>query len=339
MVRRHGSAFVMEAERIDMEFDGRRSAVVMGRDVTRQREMFARMALAERMLSVATLATGVAHEINNTRLAFVGTNVKILAAELDTVCSRTVARGSPEMSFVLSRPTLRRRRCRPGQRDRPGSALPRSPRGRPARPHRCWSRCSSPRSRWRTTRSATARRVVESFEAGLPEVHGHASRLGQVFLNLLVNAGVFQGDRRRQRGQERDPGDRATRLGGPRSPSRSPTPVAGSRERASSESSIRSTRRRIPVRKPGLPAPAISHQIVSAMDGEITVDSTPGRARRFASPCRSRARRGGSPGRADRKRAPARRARPLHRRRARTWPLAGRAPGARDRGRRGDARS
>ena len=80
MMRRDGTAVVVEAEGIRLDFDGKPSNVVMGRDVTERRELLARMALADRMLTVGALAAGVAHEINNP-LAYVATNLEILARD------------------------------------------------------------------------------------------------------------------------------------------------------------------------------------------------------------------------------------------------------------------
>src|SRR6185312_1883854 len=81
MLRRDGSAFYGEAEAVRLDFDGIHSNVVFARDVTERREMFERMALADRMLTVGTLAAGVAHEINNP-LMYVATNLAILGSEL-----------------------------------------------------------------------------------------------------------------------------------------------------------------------------------------------------------------------------------------------------------------
>ncbi len=273
VLRRDGTTFVMEAARIDMEFDGRRSAVLMGRDVTRQREMFARLALADRMLSVGTLAAGVAHEINNP-LAFVGTNVQILAAELDNL----LAHGRPRLGGDELRALAADARdgvARVGAIVQDLRAL-----ARPEDDH-LGPTCvvsvlvSSIKMAHNEIRHRAS--VVQSFEAGLPEVHGHASRLGQVFLNLLVNAA------------------QAIDVGGADKNEIRVTARRASADRVAVE--ITDTGRGIPpssigrifdpfytTKDPGEGLGlglAISHQIVGAMEGEMTVESAPGRGSTF----------------------------------------------------------
>src|SRR5262249_4303517 len=73
LIRRDGKDIVVEGQAVLLELDGEPSHVVLARDLSERHEMFARIAAAERMVSVGTLAAGVAHEINNP-LAFVISN-------------------------------------------------------------------------------------------------------------------------------------------------------------------------------------------------------------------------------------------------------------------------
>lgn len=64
-----------------VEFENRKVAVLMLRDLTETRRMMAKLSLASRMASIGTLAAGVAHELNNP-LSFVITNLTVLREEL-----------------------------------------------------------------------------------------------------------------------------------------------------------------------------------------------------------------------------------------------------------------
>ena len=63
-------------------FDGEGAAVLVGYDVTERRELEAKSQLADRMASIGTIAAGVAHEINNP-ITYVIDNVRRIDAELD----------------------------------------------------------------------------------------------------------------------------------------------------------------------------------------------------------------------------------------------------------------
>ncbi|HET9450472.1 MAG TPA: PAS domain S-box protein, partial [Aggregicoccus sp.] len=79
--RKDGSLAVAEVSVVPLTFGGRAAYVSVARDVTDARQMEARLRLSDRMASVGTLAAGVAHEINNP-LAFVISNLRYGEAEL-----------------------------------------------------------------------------------------------------------------------------------------------------------------------------------------------------------------------------------------------------------------
>jgi PAS domain S-box-containing protein len=81
LVRRDGKTRVAELMSLPLLFDGAPAVVSIARDVTEQRQLQARLTLADRLASVGTLAAGIAHEINNP-LAFVISNLSFLSEEL-----------------------------------------------------------------------------------------------------------------------------------------------------------------------------------------------------------------------------------------------------------------
>jgi PAS domain S-box-containing protein len=186
MLRRDGRTVVVEAEGVLLDFGGEPSNVVLARDVTERREMFARIAVADRMVSVGTLAAGVAHEINNP-LAYVMSNLALLARELPLLL-----RGRGGQAQVSVQEIERILHDAQEGAERVNGIL---------RDLRKLSRAddetlgpvdivavleSSLKMAHNETRHRA--RVFVSIAENVPAVFGNTSRLGQVFLNLLVNA-------------------------------------------------------------------------------------------------------------------------------------------------------
>ncbi|MGZ3458865.1 MAG: PAS domain S-box protein, partial [Archangium sp.] len=81
LLRRDGKVRVVDFASLPLLFDGEPAVVAIARDVTEQRQLQSRLALADRMASMGTLAAGIAHEINNP-LAFVISNLSFLSEEM-----------------------------------------------------------------------------------------------------------------------------------------------------------------------------------------------------------------------------------------------------------------
>jgi len=181
VLRRDGSAVVIEAESMLLEFDGKPAHLVLGRDISERRAMFARMALADRMLSVGTLAAGVAHEINNP-LAYVLSNLEILANELSD--DRDARLDRAQIAAVLA--DAREGATRVSTIVRDLRALSKQDGDQVGPVDVLAVLASSIKMAHSEVRHRAP--VVESYVRPLPYVRANATRLGQVFLNLLINA-------------------------------------------------------------------------------------------------------------------------------------------------------
>ncbi|MFL5262653.1 MAG: PAS domain S-box protein [Anaeromyxobacteraceae bacterium] len=65
VARPGGPVLCIEFRGVSVAFDGAPAVLAFGRDVTDRRRLEARLAVADRMSSLGTLAAGIAHEINN----------------------------------------------------------------------------------------------------------------------------------------------------------------------------------------------------------------------------------------------------------------------------------
>jgi PAS domain S-box-containing protein len=184
IVRADGSIFVLEGTAMLSDFDGMPSHVVMGHDVTERDALFARIAMADRMLSVGTLAAGVAHEINNP-LAYIAANLELLAGELPHI--RPSARSRLTDATLQCLVTdAREGVARVNAIVRDLRSLSRPVDHHPVPVDVVDVLASSIKMTQNEIRHRA--RVVQTYEDGLPRVEADPSRLGQVFINLLLNA-------------------------------------------------------------------------------------------------------------------------------------------------------
>lgn len=143
-----------------------------------QDRLRSRLVLADRMASIGTLAAGVAHEINNP-LTYVITNLQLLEAQLCQLGDSALA-GQLRARMHDAHEGLER--IRNVVRDL-GSFSHEDPHEQSVDVHQVLDsslRIAGNELRYRA-------RVVREY-GEVPAVAGNASRLGQVFLNLIVNA-------------------------------------------------------------------------------------------------------------------------------------------------------
>ena len=193
MVRQDGGIVHAEFVSMIIDYDERPHVIAFGRDLTEQRQMQARLLLADRMVSVGTLAAGVAHEINNP-LAYAMTNLEAVAARrLPPLVARLREMGDEaavigeQLSQAAAMIEVAREGC-----DRMRDIV---------RDLRLFTRGADEDRRtlvdvrrvidasinvaWNEIRHRA--RLVKDYR-DVPPVVANEARLGQVFLNLLVNA-------------------------------------------------------------------------------------------------------------------------------------------------------
>jgi len=167
-----------------VRYEGMEAALLVGRDVSERKKMQSRLLLADRMASVGTLAAGVAHEINNP-LAYLIGNLSLIARALSPLRS-LAGRDHPSFSDIDS--------SLAGAHD--GAERVRLI----VRDLMTFSRADDVHrgpidvrtvldSSINVARNEIRHRARLRKDYGeVPVVYANESRLGQVFLNLLVNA-------------------------------------------------------------------------------------------------------------------------------------------------------
>ena len=161
-------------------------------DITGKKTLETQLMVSDRMASVGTLAAGVAHEINNP-LAAVMANLDYIADSLGRMAEGDVASMSPGMRDAWIRDEIKTplddaveaaQRVRFIVRDL--KIFSRSPNDAERGPVNVETIMeSSLRMAWNEIRHRA--NLVKRYGL-VPEVEGNEARLGQVFLNLVVNA-------------------------------------------------------------------------------------------------------------------------------------------------------
>ena len=199
-VRADESVASVEIGAVEIDFDAAPSTLYVARDLTERRRLEQQLLQADRMAQVGTLAAGVAHEINNP-LAYVVANLSFLAEELPHLTRELSARRRGEVPSTLPTGAPRRvvplddieqtlaearegtERVRLIVQELKTFSRPTDDDGEPIDVRDVLD--STCNIAWNEIR--TRARLVKSY-GEVPLVLGNASRLGQVFLNLIVNA-------------------------------------------------------------------------------------------------------------------------------------------------------
>lgn len=182
LLRRSGEALLVEAAHFIVSFEGRPCSMWIVRDLTERQQLQARLLLSDRMASLGTLAGGIGHELNNP-LAYVIANLSHLEAEL--LPSLPLDMGQHEELKGLVAETLQgvQRIREITQQLRLFSHVEREVSGTRVDVHRVLE--SAVGLAWSEIRYRA--RLVRDYTDSLM-VQAQEGRLGQVFLNLLVNA-------------------------------------------------------------------------------------------------------------------------------------------------------
>ncbi len=164
-----------------IEYEGAPAHVLIARDISERKRLEGRLFLADRMASLGTMAAGVAHEINNP-LSYVIANVGHVMSEIVPRAEEGDA-GSLEMQRALEEALGGLDRIRRIVADLKTFSRSDDERAVTSDVRRVLDSCvniaaSEIRHRAKLVREYTP----------VPPVRGSDARLGQVFLNLLVNA-------------------------------------------------------------------------------------------------------------------------------------------------------
>lgn len=180
--RRDGTAVVFENVSIPLVFEGKQCVASVLRDLTERKRMEQRLMLADRMVSVGTLAAGIAHEINNP-LAYVIANLSFIQEEVEELGPALSAAKAKGLRELIAQAEDGAERVRVIIRDLKSFSRVDSTDDGPVEIQRVLD--SAINMAWNEIRH---RAQLQKRCADVPPVRGNEARMGQVFLNLLVNA-------------------------------------------------------------------------------------------------------------------------------------------------------
>jgi PAS domain S-box-containing protein len=179
-LRKDGGVVTVEVTSIPIFFDDAPSTLVHARDLTERKRLEAQLVMADRLASVGRLAATVGHEINNP-LAFVLTNLEL---SLERLAGGAVsADRAAEIAEMLREAREGAERVRHIVRDLKVFSRGDTEERAAVDPRRVLDSCVNMAKGEIRQRARLVKRYAET-----PRVLANEARLGQVLLNLLVNA-------------------------------------------------------------------------------------------------------------------------------------------------------
>lgn len=272
---RRGGTWLLVAADPQIDDAGRVTQVISTfSDITERRAFEARLAVSDRLAAMGTLTAGIGHEINNP-LAFITANLTYIGAELDDAAALSDAGRMQEVRAAVQEAREGADRLR-----RIVAEMRTLARGDGRNRLVDLNRIAQSAARPVISELRTRARVTTRL-SDVPAVHGDEARLGQVLLNLLLNAADAI--------PEGDPAAHEITVSTFSTFATDGSTRAVLEVRDTGQGIAPELRERIfdpfftakPVgsgRGLGL---AICHHIVSALGGNITVESTPGRGSVF----------------------------------------------------------
>jgi PAS domain S-box-containing protein len=187
LLHRNGTKVDVEVVSIPVNFDGQSAMLSIARDISGRKQLTAKMMEMDRMISVGTLAAGVGHEINNP-LAYIVSNLDFALETLRAPVKFPAPWGAAPADAVLLRQALVEAR-EGAERVRQIVRDLRTFSSTPAKTSTTFELVPVLESAIHMAFNEIRHRAQFVRDYGdVPMITGYSSRLGQVFLNLLVNA-------------------------------------------------------------------------------------------------------------------------------------------------------
>lgn len=182
LLTRNGVATTMEEVAIPLDFDGHPAIAAVFRDIAERKRLEQQLIMADRMVSVGTLAAGIAHEINNP-LAYVLSNLDFIKEELASIEDIVPAEKMASMRNIVDQTDDGAQRVRVIVRDLKSFSRGDDEGETTEDIHRMLDGAIS--MAWNEIRHRAE--LVKQY-GSVPPIQGNEARLGQVVLNLLINA-------------------------------------------------------------------------------------------------------------------------------------------------------